>query len=160
MLLVLTCIGFAKVAVAVEPVTKNEQEALVTRYKSDIAPLLKTICSDCHGLDDPKSKVSLHNLQVDLTEESSLATWRRVLEQIEISAMPPEGEQQPTPGQRVQIVRWITDMLIVAGQGFEFESRRLLPEFGNRVNHELLFDGSIKDLPASPSRLWRMSPFI
>ena len=48
----------------------------------------------------------------------------------------------------------------MAGKGFELESRMLLPEFGNRVSHELLFDGSIITPPFTPARLWRMSPHI
>lgn len=42
----------------------------------------------------------------------------------------------------------------------EVEAKRSLPQFGNRVDHATLFSGEVKSLPASPARLWRMSPFF
>lgn len=152
--------GLAGVASATESVAQDEQRSLAARFDAEIAPFLKTNCLGCHGRDSPEGDISLLNLEGDPAVESSVAVWWQVLEQLEIGAMPPEDEHQPTAAEREEIVSWIKETLIAAGKGFELESRLMLPEFGNRVSHELLFDGSIQDLPASPSRLWRMSPFI
>lgn len=129
-------------------------------FPTAIAPFLEDNCTDCHGEKKRKGKVALHEVGADFGDEESVALWERVLEQLEIGEMPPEDKPQPSPAEREEVVAWIKRGLTVAGKGYELESRLLLPEYGNRVSHELLFDGSIKDMPASPSRLWRMSPHI
>lgn len=129
-------------------------------FKSRIAPFLESSCTDCHGEDTQKGKVALHTIGADFSSGDTLALWERVLEQLEIGAMPPEKKPQPTPAEREEIVSWIKGGLTAAGKGFQIRSRMLLPEYGNRVSHELLFDGSIDTPPFTPSRLWRMSPHI
>ena len=129
-------------------------------FKQRIAPFLESNCTDCHDEDTQKGKVELHAIGGDFSNGDTVAMWERVLEQLEIGTMPPEKKPQPTASERQEMVTWIKDGLKAAGKGFEIESRMLLPEFGNRVSHELLFDGSINTPPFTPSRLWRMSPHI
>ncbi|MFT6594095.1 MAG: hypothetical protein ACJAT3_000056 [Akkermansiaceae bacterium] len=129
-------------------------------FKQRIAPFLESNCTDCHDEETRKGKVELHAIGGDFSNGDTVAMWERVLEQLEIGTMPPEKKPQPTAAERQEIVSWIKDGLKAAGKGFEIESRILLPEFGNRVSHELLFDGSISTPPFTPSRLWRMSPHI
>jgi hypothetical protein len=129
-------------------------------FESKIAPFLNENCTECHGLEKQKGKIKLHEIGSDFSDSATLALWERALEQLEIGEMPPEDEEQPSAREREQIISWITGNLIAAGKEYEITSRLLLPEYGNRVNHELLFDGSIDELPASPSRLWRMSPYL
>ena len=74
--------------------------------------------------------------------------------------MPPEKKDQPTATQRTIVAEWIKDELDRAGKGFAVRARLLLPEYGNRISHELLFDGSVKDMPYTPARLWKISPHI
>ena len=129
-------------------------------FKQGIVPLLEANCLACHDDETQKGKVSLDTIGSDFTNGDTVALWERVLEQLEIGTMPPEKKRQPSAAEREQIVRWIKEGLTLAGKGFELESRMLLPEFGNRVSHELLFDGSIITAPFTPARLWRMSPHI
>ena len=129
-------------------------------FKKHIAPFLEANCTDCHDAETQKGKVELHTIGGDFSNGDNVVMWERVLEQLEIGTMPPEKKRQPTAAERQKIVNWIKDGLKRAGKGFEIESRMLLPEFGNRVSHELLFDGSISTPPFTPSRLWKMSPHI
>lgn len=130
------------------------------RFDTVVNPFLKAHCTECHGAQKSKGKLTLHDIGSDPADAKSIVVWERVLEQLEIGLMPPEDAEQPKPAERELIVQWIRNTLTLAGKGYELKSRLLLPEFGNRVSHELLFDGSIKDMPASPSRLWRISPYI
>jgi hypothetical protein len=142
-------------------VAGNESAAAEdTLFARQIAPFLESNCTDCHGETKQKGKIALHEIGADFGNDETVALWVQVLEQLEIGAMPPDDKSQPTAAERAQVVSWIQSELTRAGKGFEFEARLYLPEFGNRISHELLFDGSVKDMPASPSRLWRMSPFI
>jgi len=130
------------------------------RFDSVVGPFLKSHCTECHGATKAKGKLTLHDIGSDPADTKSIAAWERVLEQLEIGRMPPEDADQPKAAERERVIQWIRDTLILAGKGYELKSKMLLPEFGNRVSHELLFDGSIKDMSASPSRLWRISPYI
>lgn len=134
--------------------------ALRSRFDADIAPLLETYCINCHGEDVSKGKVTLHQLSGATDDADSIAMYKRVLEQLEIGAMPPKDRKQPDAQQREAAVAWIKDQLTAAGNGFELQARLLLPEYGNRVSHELLFSGQIQDAPYTPARLWRMSPHV
>ncbi len=133
---------------------------LQSRFEKTVQPFLKSHCITCHGEKKSRGDVTLHEMRTDPKDVKAIAHWERVLEQLEIGMMPPEKSLQPTPRQRVDATEWMTDYLTRAGKGFALRSKSLLPEFGNRVNHELLFDGSVKDMPASPARLWRISPYI
>ncbi len=135
-------------------------QALQARFDRDIAPLLETYCVGCHGEDVSKGKVTLHQIGAEIGDAQSISMWKRVLEQLEIGAMPPDDRKQPGADQRQAAIEWIKDQLTAAGSGFELEARLLLPEFGNRVSHELLFSGEIQDQPYTPARLWRMSPHV
>ena len=130
------------------------------QYSSVIVPLLKDHCISCHGVEKKKGRVSLHDIGIEIKNGKSMDLWARVLEQIETGEMPPEDERQPTAIERQLVVNWIKDTLVLAGRGFELKSKLLLPEHGNRVSHELLFNGEIKGPAFTPSRLWRMSPHV
>ncbi|MDB4490726.1 hypothetical protein N9246_01690, partial [bacterium] len=129
-------------------------------FQKNIIPFLEANCTDCHDAETQKGKVELHTIGDNFSNGDTVAMWERILEQLEIGTMPPEKKPQPAAAERQEIVNWIKDGLKTAGKGFEIESRMLLPEFGNRVSHELLFDGSINTPPFTPSRLWKMSPHI
>ena len=136
-----------------EPTTK-------LKFNSVVAPFLETHCVGCHGPEKPKGNVTLEGVSSDPKNAKTVALWERTLEQLEIGQMPPPGKAQPTPAERERVAQWIRDYLTNAGKDYQLKSKMLLPEYGNRVSHELLFDGSIKEIPASPSRLWRISPYI
>jgi hypothetical protein len=130
------------------------------RFETQIKPFLAKHCTDCHGAEKKKGKVTLHNISPDPSDAASVEIWGRVLEQLEIGEMPPEKKTQPSALEREKAIVWIKRTLTAAGRGSAIEAKMLLPEFGNRVSHELLFDGSIQTPPYTPSRLWRMSPHI
>ena len=129
-------------------------------FAARIVPFLKANCVTCHGPAKKKGGVTLHEIGAEPTDSKAMETWGKVLEQLEIGEMPPAEKKQPSALERSQVIQWIKDLMAASGKSFEMKSRLLLPEFGNRIDHELLFNGTIKDMPASPSRLWRVSPYI
>lgn len=129
-------------------------------FKQRITPFLISNCTDCHDGDTQKGEVALDAVGNDFLQGDDVVIWKQVLEQLEIGTMPPEKKPQPSAAERQEIINWIKNSLKSAGKSFEIESRMLLPEFGNRVSHELLFDGSIDTPSFTPSRLWKMSPHI
>jgi len=130
------------------------------QFETQVAPFIKANCVACHGMTKSSAKLTLHDISADPTNQKAVVLWERVLEQIDIGEMPPKDKVQPKAEDRRQVIAWIQDHLTNAGKGYVVKTKLLMPEYGNRISHELLFDGSIKELPASPSRLWRISPYI
>jgi hypothetical protein len=142
----------------VKPAASNA--ALAETFNSKLKPLLTQYCGDCHGGDEREGGVSFNSVLGDATDKLEVELWQQVLEQVEIGLMPPEKSDSPTAWQREHIVAWIKDVLVAGGKGHAIRARLLLPEYGNRVSHELLFSGEIKTPAYTPARLWRMSPEI
>jgi len=88
----------------------------VESFQSDILPVLRAYCADCHGADTPEAKIDLSaNRTIDqLTAQPQV--WFRVLDQLEGGTMPPKDADQPSAAQRKAMIRWIkgplTDTLV------------------------------------------------
>ena len=124
-----------------------------------VVPLLQQLCADCHGEKKQKAKFALHDIDPDIAGGGDIERWEKILEMLSIGDMPPEDEKQPTAKQREQAVAWITDELKKIGRG-PVEGSEVLPEHGNRIDHEALFSGEHKGPAYTRSRLWRISPEI
>ena len=129
-------------------------------FKEEIRPFLSEYCLDCHDNDSKKGGLNFEDLKSNFKVNGTSSAWEKILEQVEIGMMPPEKKDQPSATQRTIVAEWIKDELDRVGKGYAVRSRLLLPEYGNRISHELLFDGSVKDMPYTPARLWRISPHI
>ncbi|MGI9467758.1 MAG: DUF1592 domain-containing protein [Rubripirellula sp.] len=79
-------------------------------FKKVALPFLKTHCYRCHNEQERESGIRVDQLDGDLPE-ASLKLWEEISEQIEISAMPPEEEPQPTAEQRKAMTHWISNAL-------------------------------------------------
>ena len=120
-----------------------EVETFLTRY-----------CYDCHGEEKSKGDLTLHDLGRDLISGDQTAIWRLVEEQIEFGDMPPEDAKQPDLGEKEAFLRWIRAGLQEATR--RGKGRGQLPEFGNEVDHDLLFRSSPGPVLPGPPRLWRL----
>ena len=160
MRIVVQCLRYAGLILAVV-VEAADRSSYQQAFVKDVLPLLQSKCMDCHDQETRKGDVSLKGLGPDMERDpAALAMWGRVLEQLEVGIMPPGDKPQPTARERADAVAWIHQGMTRAGMGFAVKARLLLPEYGNRVSHQLLFDGSIKYPPYTPARLWRISPHI
>jgi len=118
-----------------------------------MAAFVKSHCVGCHGFKTQEGDLALHNLSTDLSESDAAKTWTKVFEKIQLGEMPPEDEPQPDAAARQRFLE--TLQVELAHAGVELDAERLLrPEFGNYVDHEKLFDGSVTELPATVSRVW------
>ena len=130
-----------------------------------VLPFLKAHCADCHGKTKPEAGLRLDNLRADFAnqkdvDESQLAAWQRVHEQITLGSMPPAESSQVPVGEIEQLTGWITEQLRAVGQTPAVWHKLNSPQFGNYVSHERLFDGSYTGPASSPPRLWRLSPYV
>jgi hypothetical protein len=126
------------------------------QYRKTIKPFIESYCADCHNPQKKKGKLSLHDISGVIVKEKNASLWATILDQIEHLDMPPEeAKKQPNGKARKLVMDWIRAELGHAG--FERDPHLLArPEFGNHVNHEKLFNGSIKTPSYSLPRVWRL----
>ncbi|QDU92522.1 DUF1588 domain-containing protein [Lignipirellula cremea] len=130
-------------------------------FRLQVAPLLTKYCSDCHSGADAEAGLSLANLNPDLLGGGDEETWRMIDEQIRFGDMPPPDAPQPSGAERSVMRNWIRQELLKSQwPGAATDEKRLLPQFGNYVDHQFLFGERLpRVVPARP-RLWRLRPEI
>lgn len=121
----------------------------------EIEPFLEKHCFECHDAETAKGEVSLENWAALPVETRNLA-----MDQIAFREMPPKKKPQPDAAEREAIVVAIEAELIAAGHTPDLREKLETPEYGNYVDHQKLFDGSVTELPFTPARLWKRSPQI
>ena len=130
-------------------------------FKADVAPLLARYCVDCHGPDDPEGKFSIEKLNPDLLRGADLEGWRLVDEQVRFQDMPPKDADQPSAAERATILNWIRqEMLKTQLPGVITDEKLLLPQFGNYVDHQALFEARRDHVTPAAPRIWRLRPDI
>ena len=122
---------------------------------AEIQPFLEKHCFECHDANTAKGEVSLENWAALPAETRNLA-----MDQIAFREMPPKKKPQPDAAEREAIVAAIEAELITAGHKPDLRDKLKAPEYGNYVDHEKLFDGSVTEAPFTPARLWKRSPQI
>ena len=123
-------------------------------------PFLDTHCIDCH--DDETRKGDLSLLDLGPVDETNASRWKSIWAQIALGEMPPKKKEQPELIDRLRFTDWIIGEMqrVMADKG-GFKAH-LDPQKGNFLEHDLLF-GSLPDNielapPASPARIWRVTP--
>ncbi len=121
--------------------------------------ILDRYCFTCHDEETQKGNIRLDNL-ADLDTPKRLDLLNRVQEQIYFQHMPPKEKRQPNEEEQKSILGFISADLGVHGAS-TLEGKLQKPEYGNYINHEKLFSGEYKDVPAyTTDRRWLMSEFI
>ncbi len=78
--------------------------ALGARAQESVAPFLKQHCYKCHGAEKQKANLRLDTLAFDLANESNLARWQEVLDQLHQNEMPPPKQPQPDAAEKAKVV--------------------------------------------------------
>lgn len=116
-------------------------------------------CIDCHNDQKQKGKTNLTPL---LRVQENAAVDRELLlavyDQLSLGEMPPEKEAQPTSEVRRAMLGFLKET--IQASGVTTIDKKLLPGYGNYVDHEALFEKDLADLPQTlpPPRIWRYSP--
>ena len=113
---------------------------------------------DCHDGDSAEGKVRFDNF-ASLKLNAKLDLLNRSQDQIFFGLMPPKDAEQPAREQRDLLSEWLRSELRNHNASTLDEKMRQ-PSFGNYVDHEQLFDGSITEKAFSPARRWLVSPQI
>ena len=128
-------------------------------FDEKVAPFLKQYCVGCHGAKEkPEGDLRLDTLRGSiLPNGGETEVWVNILEQLQSGEMPPKKEPQPDATQKDRVIYWIRTELRKIGKGDLTEQP--YPDQGNYLDHERLFGAPGTAAPATPARLWRISPF-
>ncbi|MEM7391211.1 MAG: hypothetical protein AAF492_02600, partial [Verrucomicrobiota bacterium] len=116
---------------------------------------------DCHDEETKKGRFSLERINPDLPGGDDLEAWRLIEEQLAFHDMPPKKKQQPDEQDRRKVAQWIrTELRKGQLPGVATAEKLLLPEFGNYVDHQVLFGKRLDRVYPAPPRIWRLRPAI
>jgi hypothetical protein len=158
-----TVTGLFFVAIIASTSHANEVStaAQLLEFQTSAKSFFSKNCLECHGADTQEGDLRFDNIGYDLSDVATSEIWARIYAQVQFSEMPPEDvDEQPSAASREKIVFLIDRELSRHGRGLNLKEKLLLPDFGNYVDHERLFDGSIEAAPYTPARLWRQRPDI
>jgi hypothetical protein len=156
-------VSLASPAFAADPVVAD---AIVSDgaegFNAVVKPFLTKHCYDCHSDDDDEGEagVDLTAPSVDLKTAAQTDGWLKALAQLQAGLMPPLKEERPDSSERARVMYWIEKTVLASGHAEAYRQKIMLPAYGNLVDHELLFNGTIESLPYTPTRIWRRSPYI
>ncbi|QDU94454.1 DUF1592 domain-containing protein [Lignipirellula cremea] len=76
-------------------------------YEQQVRPFLAQHCFSCHGEEDGKAGLRLHNLSTNLAAGNNADTWKEVIDRINLGEMPPEDKPRPDAEQAFAVTQWV-----------------------------------------------------
>ncbi|MFT4589140.1 MAG: hypothetical protein ACI9VS_001382 [Candidatus Binatia bacterium] len=107
---VLTCIALLLASLstssfaAEKPASAADQ---LKRFNSQIKPLLKEFCFDCHGAEKKKGGLNLEDHARETPQIEDRELWESVRDMLQSREMPPENKPQPMEAKRQAIVAYL-----------------------------------------------------
>ncbi|MEL7498999.1 MAG: DUF1592 domain-containing protein [Planctomycetota bacterium] len=77
-------------------------------FADDLQPFLKSYCTDCHGAKSQKGDRRFDQLPAAINDSNTLADYQDILDQLNLSEMPPPESKQPTDADRKKIIARLT----------------------------------------------------
>src|SRR5881628_3995520 len=97
---------FAEVLPAASLAASNDSTAGFARFESNILPILKEYCFDCHGDGMNKGKVAFDEFKTDEELLGKRELWWNVLKNLRAGIMPPERKPRPSADERRRLETW------------------------------------------------------
>ena len=106
-----------------------------------VSQVFTRYCVDCHGRDNSEADINLEQLATLETSEQ-LDLLNRVQDQLFFKTMPPADSRQPSDEDRTPLVSWLRSELRKHNAS-KLDEKLRYPAYGNYVDHDLLFGGSV-----------------
>ncbi len=101
-------IAFANKCVADEQITESITLSKPS-FASTVAPFLERYCYRCHGQTKQNAERRFDTLASVIQNDSDLVDYQDILDQLNLSAMPPADEPQPDDANRRLVIGWLTE---------------------------------------------------
>ncbi|MDA7904003.1 hypothetical protein N9B31_10115, partial [Mariniblastus sp.] len=119
----------------------DEPKLVSDTFETNASSFLHTYCIDCHGPDTQEADLRFDQIGHDLSDSKTAQIWSDIFAQVQFREMPPSDSDQPSAEQRSRFVKLIEAELARFNAGFGLKEKMLLPQYGNYVDHNSLFDG-------------------
>lgn len=77
-------------------------------FDGTVKPFLATYCVECHGEQEQNGERRFDRLAGAIADEDALAGFQDILDQLNLSEMPPADAPQPPVDERLRVVGWLT----------------------------------------------------
>jgi len=101
-------------------------------YEKQVRPFLAQHCFSCHGPDDGKAGLTLHDLGTDFTAGDNAGMWKEVIDRINLGEMPPEESPRPDADEAFAVVQWVGRELMRAERESRMSGGRVMLRRLNR----------------------------
>lgn len=124
----------------------------------DVQAVFNEHCFACHANDTQEGDVRLDTL-ASLPLGARLELLNRVQDQLFFRTMPPADTPQPATAERTTAATWVRSELR-RHNASELDKKLSYPDYGNYLDHDRLFDGSVESAAFTPERRWLIRPKI
>lgn len=97
-------------------ITRLLSDEITSQYDSNILPLIKEFCVECHSTRKAKGELDLERFFSFEAALQEPAVWEKVAEQLSLGAMPPEEDPQPSKEAKQQLSNWVENTLEIIAQ--------------------------------------------
>jgi Ca2+-binding EF-hand superfamily protein len=119
-----------------------------------VRSLLQNHCITCHGPKVQKAKLRLDELQPDLRDKRSMATWTKVYDKLVAGEMPPKYRERPAQDELQAATMWLKKELHAVSLEQQQKTGRVLIRRLNGTEYE----NTMRDLLGTPVNLKGMLP--
>ncbi|MGB7347797.1 MAG: DUF1592 domain-containing protein [Pirellulaceae bacterium] len=88
-----------------------ESKVIALAFDKSIKPFMTTHCIRCHGDYESKGDRQFHQLDGRIANENALVDYQDILDQLNLSEMPPADEPQPSDEARGKVISWLTSRI-------------------------------------------------
>lgn len=117
-----------------------------TGFARHLLPLLENHCFECHGDDQQKGDLALHNLNRDVVNGGDEVVWAEVLDQLNSAEMPPKKKKRPPAGRLLAAINWLSGELDKAETAARTKGPRIVLRRLNRLEYR----NTMRDLVGHP----------
>ena len=83
-------------------------------FRTDIGPILKKACAECHGADTQEGNVRIDTLSPDLVTGKDVDWWLEVLAVLTNGEMPPPDADELSDENRGRVIDWLSNEIHIA----------------------------------------------
>jgi hypothetical protein len=98
-------------AVPVAESTPQKPEPKLSEFQEVIGPILKKVCTDCHGASEQEGNIRIDTLDPNLHTGKDVDWWNEVFAVVSKGEMPPPDSEDLTDDERKKIVDWLSTEL-------------------------------------------------
>ena len=135
-----------------------ESKNFVFKVPAKADDLLAYYCYECHDSASRKGEVQLDDL-TSLNQGERLDLLNVALEHLFSGEMPPKKADQPTAKEREELAAWMWGELKIFNAS-KLEDKLRYYKYANYLDHDRLFNGSVKEAPFTRARRWRINELI